>query len=107
MEKKWAQLEKLDASRPEVKEQNYRYHANLGTFLVHHWARQGADRTKIDEVKAARDEIAKAMEINVNAHFGRETYQLRALKWIVDPPKAEGSQNLPNLLGWSFDDIYG
>jgi hypothetical protein len=107
MEKKRAQLEKLDASRPEVKEQRYRFHANLGTFLVHRWARQGADRTKIDEVKAARDEIAKALEINPNAHFGREKYQLRTLEWIVDPPKVEGSQSLPNLLGWSFDDIYG
>jgi hypothetical protein len=107
MEKKRAQLETLDASRPEVKEQRYRYHANLGTFLVHRWARQGADRTRIGEVKAARDQIARALEINPNAHFGRETYQLRALEWIVDPPKAEGSQYLPNLLGWSCDDIYG
>ncbi len=107
MEKKRAHLDKLDASRPEVKEQRYRYHANRGTFLVHHWARQGADRTKIDAVKAARDEIAQALEINPNAHFGREKYQLRALEWIVDPPKVEGLQGLPNLLGWSFDDIYG
>ena len=37
---------------PRCKEQFYRYHANLGTFLVHRWARQGADRAKIDEVKA-------------------------------------------------------
>lgn len=107
MEKKRARLEALDASRPEVKEQRYRYHANLGTFLVHRWARQGADRTKIDEVKAARDEIAEALEINPDAHFGREKYQLRALEWIADPPKLDGSQELPNLLGWSFDDLYG
>jgi len=107
MEKKRAQLERLDASRPEVKEQQYRYHANLGTFLVHRWVRQGAARANIAEVKAARDEIAKALEINPNAHFGREKYQWLALEWIVAPPKAEGSQYLPNLLGWGFDDIYG
>lgn len=107
MEKKRAQLEKLDGSRPEVKEQRYRYHANLGTFLVHRWARRGADRARIDEVKAARDEIARALEINPDAHFGREAYQLRALEWIVDPPKAGGSQYLPNLLGWDSGDIYG
>ena len=104
MEKKRAQLEKLDASRPEVKEHQYRYHANLGTFLVHRWARQGADRTKIDEVKAARDEIAKAIEINPNAHFGREIYQLRALEWIVDPPKVEDATSLPNILDPTFAD---
>ena len=51
---------------PRARSSLYRYHANLGTFLVHRWARQGADRAKIDEVKAARDEIARAMEINPN-----------------------------------------
>ncbi len=107
MEKKRAQLKTREASRPEVKEQWYRYHANRGTFLVHRWVRAGADRSRIDEVKAARDEIARALEINPNAHFGRETYQLRALEWIVDPPKAKGLEDLPNLLGWSFGDIYG
>jgi hypothetical protein len=107
MEKKRAQLDGLDASRTEVKEALYRYHANLGTFLVHRWVRQGADRTKIGEVKTARGEIARALEINPNAHFGREEYQLRALEWIIDPPRVEGGQSLPNLLGWNFDDIYG
>ncbi len=100
MGKKRAELEKLDASRPEVKEQWYRYHANLGTFLVHRWIRNGADRAKIDEVKAARDEIARALEINPDAHFGREKYQLLALDWIVDPPKKPSDYAMPNLLGW-------
>ena len=58
-------------------------------------------------MKAARDEIAKALKINPDAHFGREKYQLRALEWVVDPPQWEGWQGLPNLLGWSVDDIYG
>jgi tetratricopeptide (TPR) repeat protein len=107
MERKLVQLETSDPSRPEVKEQRYRYHANLGTFLVHRWVRQGADRARIDEVKAARDEIAKALAINPKAHFGREKYQLRALNWIVDPPKTEALQDLPNVLGWNFGDIYG
>lgn len=107
MGKKRARLDGLDAAEPSVKEAWYRYHANLGTFLVHRWARDGADRAKIGEVKAARDEIAAALKINPNAHFGREKYQLKALEWIVDPPKVEGWGGLPNLLGWSFDDIYG
>ena len=108
MEKKRARLEAMEATRPRVREHRYRYHANLGTFLVHRWARQGADRSQIEQVKAGRDEIAKALEINPDAHFGREKYQLRAMDWIVDPPKWEvWQQVLPNLLGWSFDDIYG
>lgn len=100
MAKKWAQLSRRDVADPEVKDQLYRYHANLGTFLVHRWVRRGADRSRIDEVKAARDEIVKAIEINRNAHFGREKYQLRVLKWIIDPPRVERSKGLPNLLGW-------
>jgi len=99
MEKKRVQLDRLNGSRPEVTDHLYRYHANLGTFLAHRWVRQGSDRSQIDQVKKARDEIAKALEINPNAHFGREKYQLQALGWIVDPPKAAGLPDLPNLLG--------
>ncbi len=105
MGKKQAELQKRDAPRPEVKEQLYRYHANLGTFLVHRWIRQGADRAKIDEVMAARAEIAKALQINPNAHFGREKYQLQAITWIVDPPQAAGLEDLPNILGWEMGKI--
>ena len=104
MEKKHAQLEKLDPNKPEIIDQRYRYHANLGTFLVHQWIRTGADRTKIDQVKSARDHIAKALEINPNAHFGRETYQLRALEWIINPPQMVEYADLPNLLGWYYGD---
>ena len=106
MEKKRAQLDHRDAALPEIKDHEYRYHANLGTFLVHRWARQGADRAKIAEVIAARDEIAKAIAINPNAHFGREKYQKMAIDWIAEPPKIEG-QDLPNLLGLYSGDIYG
>lgn len=83
-----------------AKTHRYRYHANLGTFLVHRWLHNGADRTKIDEVKAARAEIARAIEINPEAHFGREKYQLMALDWFIDPPAMPESGDLPNLLGW-------
>jgi len=101
MEKKKARLDTLDPARPDVKDHLYRYHANLGTFLIHRWARTGADRSKIAEVKAARDQIAKALEINPNAHFGRETYQLKAMEWIIDPPPMKPFDSLPNLLGWT------
>ncbi len=88
MEKK---AKRLDAAKPvggkprEIDEQRYRYLANVGTFWVHRWARNGADRSKIDEVKTARDFIARAIALNPDAHFGRETYQLKALDWIIKP----------------------
>jgi hypothetical protein len=72
--------------RPQERaDHRYRYLANVGTFWVHRWARNGADRSKIDEVKMARDFIARAIALNPNAHFGRETYQLKALDWIINP----------------------
>ena len=88
MEKK---VKRLDAAKPaegkapELDEHRYRYLANVGTFWVHRWARSGADRSKIDEVKTARDFIAKAIALNPDAHFGREVYQLKALDWIINP----------------------
>lgn len=107
MARKRLELNKRDPSHPEIREQLYRYHANLGTFMVHRWIRQGADRMNIDELKLACDEIVKALEINPNAHFGREKYQLKAMRWLIDPPQIDSFQPLPNLLGWSFGDMYG
>ena len=95
-----------DPSRPVVKEHLYRYHANHGTFLAHRWSRAGADRSKLVEVEAARDQIARALEINPDAHFGREKYQLQALDWIIAPP-ALGPQYLPNPLGWEPPRVHG
>jgi hypothetical protein len=99
MEKKRDRLDALGSSRAETREHLYRYHANLGTFLIHRWIRRGADRGRIDEAEAARDEIVEALEINPNAHFGREKYQLRAIEWMIAPPQSAGAQCLPNFLG--------
>jgi hypothetical protein len=107
MDRKRIELDKLDVSQADVREHLYRYHANLGTFLVHRWIGEGADRGRIDEVQSACDEIAKALEINPDAHHGREKYQLQVMKWIVDPPRTDNVHELPNFLGWSFQDIYG
>jgi len=106
MKKKHERLALRPPGEAETKEHAYRYHANLGTFLVHRWAKQGADRAKIAEVKAARDEIAKALEINPDAHFGREKYQLMALDWIIDPPNSN-EQYFPNLLNMRISNFNG
>ena len=107
MRRKYEKLSKLDSKRKEVREHLYRHHANLGTFLAHRRLRNGADRSKLDQVRTARDHIAKALEINPDAHFGRERYQLMALDFLIDPPKVAGEQYLPNLLHFVPDDIYG
>ncbi len=101
MEKK---VKRLDAAKPaegkarERDEHRYRYLANVGTFWVHRWARNGADRSKIDEVRTARDFIARAIALNPDAHFGRETYQLKALDWIISPAHRGDRYELPGFL---------
>ncbi|HVK05509.1 MAG TPA: hypothetical protein VM490_18690 [Armatimonadaceae bacterium] len=84
MEKKRARL----AGTPERGEDWYRYHANVGTFKVHRWLHDGADRKRIGEVKAARAHIAKAIHLKPDAHFGREKYQLLAMDWIIEPRRS-------------------
>ncbi|MCX5659303.1 MAG: hypothetical protein NTW19_06215 [Planctomycetota bacterium] len=88
MERKSRRLDALDANDPAVRDHRYRFLANTGTFWVHRWARNGADRGKLAEVEKARDYIARAIELNPNAHFGREKYQLKFLEWIIAPPNA-------------------
>jgi hypothetical protein len=88
MQRKRARLEQASKRAAEVKEQWYRYYANLGTFRAHRWLRAGADRKHIAEMKQARDEIAKAIEINPNAHFGREKVQLAFMEWLIAPGKS-------------------
>ncbi len=83
MDKKRARLVGSNAADPAVKEQWYRYNANVGTFWVHRWIRAGADRKRIEEVRKARGYIAEAIKIKPDAHFGREKYQLRVMDWII------------------------
>jgi tetratricopeptide (TPR) repeat protein len=105
MEKKAGRIDDLKA-RAEgwtpgtIRDHKYRCFANVGTFWVHRWARAGADRAKIDEVKKARDYIALAIALNPDAHFGRESYQLKALDWIIDPPGIRELNGLPGFLNF-------
>ena len=61
----------------------YRYHANLGTFLIHQWLGAGADPEQ-PQGKQGADHIRRAIEINPDAHFGREIVQLMAIEWLLE-----------------------
>jgi len=87
MAKKKAQLEIL-ADREHL----YRYYANLGTFHAHRWLSQGRNWEDMSDIDLACELIAKAIEINPDAHFGREKYQLMALEWIRDDPRDDMAQ---------------
>ena len=108
-------LPPFDAKNKAMREQWYRYYANAGTFRAHKWIRDGANRQNIGEMKHAASDIARAIDIKPNAHFGREKYQLKAMRWIIAPPPlndygaASGFfyesgtkiMSLPTLLGWN------
>lgn len=108
MRKKQDYLNASKFTGDTLRDHTYRYHANLGTFLAHRWVRAGADRSKMADLEQARDEIAAALAINPDAHFGRERYQLKAIEWILKPPEWVGKgwnplDPLPNLLGYRPD----
>jgi hypothetical protein len=89
---KWIEAKKkllgpLDLKNETSKDEWYRYYANCGTFWVHRWARQGAKGDKIQDVVHGRDLIRHALQINPNAHFGREKYQEMVMSWLVDANK--------------------
>src|SRR5687768_6991692 len=86
------------AGEPANSEHRYRYLANVGTFWAHRWFRNGADRSRIGEMKRAAETIRKAIAMNPNAHFGREKYQLMAMDWIINAPSWEQRSSGNNFL---------
>jgi tetratricopeptide (TPR) repeat protein len=81
----WMNRKRAQMERAGVKDQDawYRYYANIGTFMIHGWLREGAKKERLDEAVKARAMIAKAIEINPDAHFGRERVQLRVMDWLI------------------------
>lgn len=67
----------------------YRYLANLATFHIHRWVRDGRDQNDKSDLALARDLIVEAIELNPSAHFGRERYQLLAVEWVLRDPAAD------------------
>ena len=63
------------AAKPD-KEHQYRYHANLGTFYAH--------AGKFDD---ALRELRTAVELNPDAHFGREVYQIELIEYVAAAKK--------------------
>lgn len=60
----------------------YRFHANLGTFYAHRWFAKKADRDKLHDLDKGIEHIKRAIEINPEAHFGRERIQLAIMQWV-------------------------
>lgn len=73
---------------PNAPPVNHRYtvEANEGTFLIHRWIANGENSDLTDAIEAEKH-IAKAIEINPNAHFGREFAQLYCMRAILKGAK--------------------
>ncbi len=67
-----ARKAKALAANPD-KEHQYRYHANLGTFYAH--------SGQFDDALA---QLRTAVEINPDAHFGRERYQIELIEYVAE-----------------------
>ncbi len=83
MAKKKAILDTLP--EVEAKTHRYRYLANLGTFHVHRWVSQPQEKRDGDltDLREGEKLIAQAIKENPDAHFGREIYQLLAIRWLL------------------------
>lgn len=83
MTKKKAVLDALPAS--DAKDHRYRYLSNLGTFHLHRWISLPKDQRESDlsDLRESEKLVAQAIEENPDAHFGREVYQLMAIRWLL------------------------
>ena len=92
MLEKGRRLSLLEESKLKAEHQ-YRYLANLGTFYAHRWIGRPRKERESDYADLIQAEklISDAIELNPEAHFGRETYQLMAIRWLIpkNDPSAE------------------
>lgn len=101
MARKRVALDVMPSAAPDADVRNdheYRYLANLGTFHIHRWLANGADRSNMADVERSRDLIDQAITLNPDAHFGRERYQLMAIDWILEPPYRGPSSTTPSAI---------
>ena len=65
------------------KEHEYRYYANRGTIEAHAWLR-GKDHANKHLLDRSIANLKKCIEINPDAHFGREIVQVKLIEIIRD-----------------------
>jgi tetratricopeptide (TPR) repeat protein len=62
----------------------YTTEANWGTFLIHDFFASGRDKKKLGQVKEGIRHLEHAVEINPDAHSGREWAQIEIAKWLYN-----------------------
>lgn len=62
----------------------YRTHANLGTHLIHAAIKApGGPATRREDLEQGLAELRQAVAIHPEAHFGRETWQIVAVEYLL------------------------
>ena len=81
------------------KNQLYSTEANEGTFLIVRWIRSHKPGDVTDAIESEKH-IAKALQINPDAHFGREFAQLYCIRAMIQSGKDKDWQAefIPNLI---------
>lgn len=76
------QAAQIKSTQDPVNDPWYRYHANLGTVYAHLWlaSRKGKDTTLL---RKAIQELKQSIQINPDAHFGREKVQVAVLEIVL------------------------
>lgn len=71
----------------------YRTESNEGTFWLVKYLSASPDEAEVKWLETGREMIARAIEIDPNAHFGREKVQLDYMDWCMkrSPEKGFGS----------------
>ncbi len=81
--KKRAAMEgqELEPKSGDSRDPWYRYHANLGTVLAHEWVRRQPKADPKHLTEGIR-QLQRSIEINPDAHFGREVVQVKILQML-------------------------
>lgn len=108
----WIKAFDEDAARVKMseskwKEVSYKRNANLGTFYIHRGLKKGNEG--LADLKKGLELIEKAIEINPEAHFGREKVQaalVRQMIWRgnqdekIAKLESEGKEDEAEEVGW-------
>lgn len=100
LEKRLKEFSRRDLADPSTDEGEHLYQlfANIGTVRAHDWIRRGADANDTTDLEKAISEIESAIEINPNAHFGREFVQLEIMKLILRDKRGPLPEGKPEEL---------
>jgi|GEM_PF-2446623 len=87
--------------KEKVKPGLYETYANMGTFFIH----EAVFKRKTKSFPKGLRYLNKAVEINPNAHFGREIYQILLVEHIIQQRKAL-TQDSVSMKGVAFGDKF-